>query len=264
MAWSTQRDKVALRLARIGHSVEVELPHDWWPRLLDAALPETPGPPQPEVSDILQEGIEIVLGAGGEVGPFREMLLVLRETTLHGDSASVTTALRRAHIWQTVERAIDSAAERLQALDRLRAERFTRTLVESNELLISSFELEGVMKALADQVPRLNIPRALVSLYEMAGDRPTGNARLILAFAETGAEPIPPGGVVFPYAKLAPEGMLPVGERRDFIIEPLVDGEFAARLRGVRGGAHHAWASVRSAARPAQQRPRRRRPGPPS
>jgi phosphoserine phosphatase RsbU/P len=221
VSWANQRDKVALRLARIGHAVEIQLPQDWWPRLLDAALPETPGPPLPEVSDILQEGIEIVLGAGGGVGPFREMLLVLRETTLHGDSASVTTALTRAHIWQTVERAMDNAAERLQALDRLRAERFTRTLVESNELLISSFELEGVMKALADQVPRLNIPRALVSLYEMAGGHPTGNARLILAFAEAGCEPIPPGGVVFPYAKLAPDGMLPTDERRDFIIEPL-------------------------------------------
>lgn len=219
--WSAQRGKVALRLARIGHAVEVALPQDWWPRLLDAALPEAPGPPHPELSDILQEGIEIVLGAGGEVAPFREMLLVLRETSLHGDKGSVDSALRRAHIWQTVERAIDSAAERLQALDRLRAERFTRTLVESNDLLISSFEVEGVMKALADQVPRLKIPRALVSMYELAEGRATGNARLILAFAETGGEPIPPGGVVFPYAQLAPPGMLPTDERRDFIIEPL-------------------------------------------
>lgn len=223
-SWAAQRNAVALRLARIGQPIARLLPTSWWPRVLDAALPETPGPPRPELAAIFQEAIELSVESAGDVGPYREMAVTLLQATVLDDTSGVAAALQQAQIWQSIDRAIDRAAERIQALDRLRAERFARTLVESNEVLISSFEFDGVMRAMADQVPRLNIPRALVSLFETDASGPTDEARLILAFAEGGGPTIPAEGMTFPYAKLAPEGLLPRDQRRDFVIEPLSTG----------------------------------------
>ena len=223
-SWAAQRNAVALRLARIGQSFARHLPTDWWPRVLDAALPEPPGPPHTELVSIFQEAIDRTVESGGEVGPYREMAVTLLQSTVLDDTSGVAAALQQAQVWQSIDRAIDRAAERIQALDRLRAERFARTLVESNEVLISSFEFDGVMRAMADQVPRLNIPRAFVSLFETDDGSPTDRARLILAFSEGGGPTIPAEGVTFPYAKLAPEGLIPRDQRRDFVIASLSTG----------------------------------------
>ena len=219
--WEDRRNEVALRIARIGQPFARQLPAEWWPRLLEAALPEIPGPPRPELVAIFQEAIEGTVYAEGNIGPYREMLSVLRQATMRDNTGDGNGALQQALIWHTIERAVDGAAGRLHALDRLRAERFARTLVESNDVLISSFEFDGVMRAMADQVPRLNIPRVLVSLFETDGGAPTDNARLILSYSASGGPPIPPEGVVFPYVELAPAGLIPRDKRRDFVVEPL-------------------------------------------
>jgi serine phosphatase RsbU (regulator of sigma subunit) len=215
------RDDVALSIARIRHSMSGEHPIDWWARIVDAALPEATGRPQPALAGVFQEGIEYTVAVGGDVAPYREIANSLREATRPRRSDGMTEALQQAHLWQTIERSIDNAAERIQAMDRLRAERFARTLVETNEVLISSFELAGVMNAVADQLPRLSIPRAMVSLYEVDSNGPTGAANLILAFADGAAQPLPAEGVSFPCALLAPAGLFPRDRRRDFVIEPL-------------------------------------------
>jgi hypothetical protein len=73
------------------------------------------------------------------------------------------------------------------------------------------------MAALAEQLPRLQIPGAHVALFE--GARAASGARLALSVRGGVVERVPPDA--FPAARLLPEGTLPADARQDLVVLPL-------------------------------------------
>jgi diguanylate cyclase (GGDEF)-like protein len=106
---------------------------------------------------------------------------------------------------------------REQAQLRYRAEHWARSLSESGEALITSFEAGSLDRALVERLPRLGVPSACVSLYEGKSE----HARVAVAWdAERGLDTAARGRA-FPAQELVPRDLLPARRRTTLLVEPL-------------------------------------------
>jgi hypothetical protein len=95
--------------------------------------------------------------------------------------------------------------------------RWARTLSEASDALAAAQDVPGLMAALAEQLPRLQIPGAQVVLFEAR--RPESGARLALSVS--GGVVAPVNDELYPAARLVPEGTLPADQRQDLVVLPL-------------------------------------------
>lgn len=113
--------------------------------------------------------------------------------------------------------------------DLLRAQSYDKIVIERRERLLQelSYHLAAVLNPqeaagiLAEYLPRLNIPRCLIALYDRKADAPPGEAaRLLMGYDARGAA-IYPEGIPFRAQDLAPSGWLPAKQRYTAIVMPL-------------------------------------------
>ena len=90
-------------------------------------------------------------------------------------------------------------------------------LSEASDALAAARDVPGLMAALVEQLPRLQIPGAQVALFEAR--RPESGARLALSVR--GGVVAPVTDALYPSARLVPEGTLPPEQRQDLIVLPL-------------------------------------------
>ena len=105
---------------------------------------------------------------------------------------------------------------REQAQQRLHVERWARTISQTEQKLITNFDVVSLVNAVAEQFPRLGISSCYLSLY-----RDGGMSELILAYdVHRDASP-QTSGELFPSNQLVPKRWMPTDSRRSFVVEPL-------------------------------------------
>lgn len=99
-------------------------------------------------------------------------------------------------------------------------------LREVNQLLMTTFHVEGVIEALSEKLPHLKIPGCYLALYEHP--RPYTYpqqapewSRLILAYHESRRTELEPGGRRFSSHQLMPPRILPQEQSCTLVVEPL-------------------------------------------
>lgn len=107
-----------------------------------------------------------------------------------------------------------------QTSKRKLAQQRTDLLYEISQALVTTFDTTELMKVLARELPRLNIPRAYVGLYEQP-DNPLESMRLALAYDEQGRSEWRAERQVFPTRQIVPPSLLPSDRPCTLVVEPL-------------------------------------------
>ena len=107
--------------------------------------------------------------------------------------------------------------ERVQVQHRLEAEQWVRVLSETNEAVITTFDVTALTNSVAEQLPRLGIHSCYLALFEDSGKQ----ARLIMAHDTQRQLPGNLVGRIFEARCLVPDGLLLTDRRTAYIVEPL-------------------------------------------
>lgn len=222
-AWVTAtiqpRDEMLAEMVRVVDSINPEV--DWAraDQLLagfrEAIEGHQPGHGLLRLEQILTE----VAAGGGEVGKWHGALTVLRRWLL-AHLAEAETVVALENLLHRARQQISETVERFQAQRRLQHERQVHILSQIGQAVMTTLDTAELMGVIAQELPRLGIPSGYLSLYQNP-DAPTAEARLILAFNETGRIAMEVEGRPFPAWQLLPTGMLPAQRRYSMIILPL-------------------------------------------
>ena len=104
-----------------------------------------------------------------------------------------------------------------QARQRLAARRWARALAETGEALLSTPDVPGLAKTVAEQLPALGIESGYIALYEN-GERPSPESRLILGYDRANAVF---DGRSFRSEELIPDTLGVGAHPRPYVVEPL-------------------------------------------
>ncbi len=115
---------------------------------------------------------------------------------------------------------IGELAHRRQLSQRLKAEDQTDRLNRIVQTMATTYEIDALMKLLADELPGLGIQSCFLSLYDEKGEPPAWS-RLILACDGKERLPLGQGGTRFSTRELVPAGMLPENRRYAYNVEAL-------------------------------------------
>jgi signal transduction histidine kinase/DNA-binding LacI/PurR family transcriptional regulator/AraC-like DNA-binding protein len=115
---------------------------------------------------------------------------------------------------------VGEMAHRRQLYQRLEAIEQTNRLNRIVQTMVTTYEVETLMKLLAQELPGLGIQSCFLSLYDEKGETPAWS-RLILAFLGKERLPLDKGGIRFPTRQLMPLGVLPEDRRTAFDVEAL-------------------------------------------
>jgi C4-dicarboxylate-specific signal transduction histidine kinase len=192
---------------------------DWHLRLLSAFMDDLEGSSAPGFLSALEEGLRLVTQKGSDGSVWQDVISALRRQILPCITDAITKA-RAEELWQQARLLVASVVERVQAQQRLEAERWVRVLSETNERVITTFDVVSLASAVAEQLPRLGIQSCYLSLYE-SGDGAEGKARLILAHDQRRQLADDWVGKTFTASRLVPEGLVLAEFRATHIVEPL-------------------------------------------
>jgi DNA-binding LacI/PurR family transcriptional regulator/anti-anti-sigma regulatory factor len=238
-ALAARRGEILAAMAQTVEALPVSADLGWLERLLDAfaaaLASESSGMFLRELDDVLRQAM--AMGGGDpsmtseqSIAVLHGALSVLRRTTSpYLDGVALSQA---EDLWQQARMVIGQTAARAQAYLALQAEQQVQALREIEVMLITTFDVDGLMDVLAEQLPQLGIPSCYLSLYENPRpyEYPQSTAewsRLVLAYDEAdttrlgGRVELEPGGQRFRSQELIPEGMWPQRRRYSFMIEPL-------------------------------------------
>lgn len=177
-----------------------------------------------ETADIreFRSGVDSVLlevAPAGNVDAWQAVITALREHCLPALERDAKARNFAEELWHEARAQVGSIAERAQAQIRLEVEQWSKVLRKTGEALFTTLDVESVMRAVADQLPRLRIRSAFLALYE--GDAsPDQACRLVLSFDGDRRQP-PTESVVYPARQLIPPGTLPEHRRFTYVVEPL-------------------------------------------
>ena len=115
---------------------------------------------------------------------------------------------------------VGEMAHRRQLYQRLETMEQTNRLNRIVQTMVTTYEVETIIKLLAQELPGLGIQSCFLSLYDEKGEMPAWS-RLILAFLGEQRLPLDKGGMRFPTRQLVPDGMLPEGRITAFDVEAL-------------------------------------------
>jgi PAS domain S-box-containing protein len=216
---AAQRGKILAEMSQAADTAAAGLNSDWADQLLAAILTEledeSPGDFLPTLDMILRQ----VMAAGGQVMVWQNVISAMRRCVV--PYLGCNEVLQRADdLWLQAQVMIGEIARRAQGYQAWQAGEQADILNQIETALITTFDVEGLMHILAQELPRLGIPGCYLSLYEDP-QRPTDRSRLILAYDERGRLDPEAGTEVFPSPWLAPAGLLPQERRYSYVVEPL-------------------------------------------
>lgn len=218
-AIARHRERILAEMNLALRGLARSLAADWHVRLLDEFVNEIEGREGARFVAALEDGLRQVTQKGSDGSVWQDVISALRRQLLPC-FANVADQARAEDLWQQARLMVASVVERVQAQQRLEAERWVRILSETNERVITTFDVVDLAAALADQLPRLGIQSCYLALYEN-GDGAQGNAKLILAHDNRRhLQPIWVGRC-FPACRLVPDGLLLSEHRSAHIVEPL-------------------------------------------
>ncbi len=175
-------------------------------------------PPNPDAFiATLDAGVQVASESGGNVDAWQAVVTTLRRFALLATGNDIELRNRAEELCHEARVLVGSAAERAQARKRLEVEHWSRLLRKTGEALYTSLDVPGVMHTIQEQIPRLGIKSAFLSMFENGQE----NSRLTLAYDSTGRGADKHRGEIFPSNQLVPESVFDDSERQTFIVEPL-------------------------------------------
>ena len=115
---------------------------------------------------------------------------------------------------------VSAMIEQVYAEARARERKAEEILRNVSRSLIARFDMAGMLKVLATELPRLGMRSCYLSLYDDP-TQPTQLSRLVFAYNDSGQIAIEPGGLRFPSQELVPRSMLPVERAYVLMVESL-------------------------------------------
>jgi DNA-binding LacI/PurR family transcriptional regulator/serine phosphatase RsbU (regulator of sigma subunit) len=223
------RDQLAAALARAVRSAGTAADDGWEGRLIDAFFDELGGQRGRFVSTF-EQILQPVVAAGTDVGAWHSVITTMRQQMVPALLNEPDRWLDAEDLWQAGRVLIGDLAERAQARQRLRVDRWARTLSETAEALLATSHVTALIGGVAERLPRFGIETCFLALYE-GEERPPAESRLVLAYdAAHGGTRHDLAQQRFSARELIPPGQWPVERRWTFIVEPL---SFEAEQFGV-------------------------------
>jgi signal transduction histidine kinase/DNA-binding LacI/PurR family transcriptional regulator/AraC-like DNA-binding protein len=191
---------------------------DWADQLADSFMQDLTSDSSHGFLALLEEDLQAVSAAGGDVDAWHAVLSSLRRRT-YPSLAGTRQLVRAENLWQQGRVLVGDYTERKQGRDKHDAAEQVERLSDITHSLITTFDVDGLMETLAAELPRLNISACYLSLYEDP-QQPALGARLVLAYDERGRLAPPAGEERFPSGQLMPAGAT-TDRRRDLTALPL-------------------------------------------
>jgi DNA-binding LacI/PurR family transcriptional regulator/anti-anti-sigma regulatory factor len=217
---ASEQEKIISEMQQVAGTVIEGLDSNWAEQLLAAFLAELKAETTGVFLSTLDGILRRVIAAGGPVATWANVISALRRSAL--PYLDHNLALRRAEgFWLQAQVMVGETAQLAQRFQTAQAEQQAQILDEIRAAITTTFDVEGLMDTLAQELPRLSIPGCYLSLYENP-QRPTETSRLILAYDEQrGRLELPTVQQLFPSCRLVPEGMLPQGRPYSMVVESL-------------------------------------------
>lgn len=214
-----RRERILIELEHSLRGVSRSLSADWHYRLLEGFLHDLESGGSAAFIPALEDGLRGVETGGSDGSVWQDAISVLRRQLLPGITDH-RIRLRAEDMCQQARLVVANVVERAQAQQRLEAERWVRILSETNEHLITAFDVVSLGRAVAEQLPRLGIQSCYLVLYTSL-DGPNAEARLILAHDARRHIHERWTGTLFDPRDLLPQGLFPTERRTSFVVEPL-------------------------------------------
>ena len=223
-----RREALREQMVQSVHGADAALPAGWEGQLLDAFEGELRGAGSGLFSATLEGLLGAVARAGDDVAAWHGLVSALRRLVLPALTGEPARWLLAEDLWHEARIAIGTFAESARAQHRLRMQALARALAESSATLLSIHEVRPLLRALADQLPRLGIPGAWLALFDGTEHQPGASARLALAYDEaagagggTAATLPADDAATFATAELLPDAVRPSNRRLILAVEPL-------------------------------------------
>ena len=219
-------DALCEQMAQSVHGADAALAPGWGRQLLDAFEAELRGTGVGLFSTTLEGLLAAVARAGDDVATWQGLITALRRLLLPALTGEPSRWLLAEDLWHEARVLIGNLAEGAFAQQRLKAEGLARTLAESSAALLAIHEVPLLLRAVAEQLPRLGIPGAWLSLFAGSDEQPAALARLALAYdqaATRGVSLLLPAADTPPFAAemVVPDAVRPTGRRLAIVVEPL-------------------------------------------
>ncbi len=170
----------------------------------------------------------VASGAEG-FGPWEDAVTLLRSAA-YPLIPSSSAAARAEGFWHRARVLVAEASYQSHFRSKVPERAVAARRRDVNWRIIRSFEVPKLLDTLRTELPRLGVKACYLCLTGPAGSsaRPTAvddeadpESRLLLAFDETGAEPLPPAGITFRTRSLLPPAVRAFSRPGDFFIEAL-------------------------------------------
>lgn len=218
---SGRRAETLAALARAVSPEHSRIAPDWVEPLFDAFLADAREGGGDRFVGVLDETLRRVVAAGGSIRPWHAVISVMSSVSMIavGDAPGLYRADELLHRARVL---IGDLRERVQAQHRIRRERWIRTLHETSEALMSAFGSDALTGAIAQQLPRLQIPACSLAVYEPA-EAGGARARARSVFLYDDGRVLEPleGERTFDVRGLAPTAWLEA-RQRTLVAQPLV------------------------------------------
>lgn len=181
----------------------------WELRLLNAFAAQLRGDSTDSFAVALDDVLHRVQQSGGDVTVCHDVISAMRRQMLGCLSVESDRRSRAEDMFQEVRSMTGDSIARAQARERLRVERWARTLSETGAGLLATFDIEHLGQAVERGFPKLGIGCAALVLYDVH----PGQARLAFAYESGRLLDVPP-------------------DRRQFSAEIVVPQELRRREHG--------------------------------
>lgn len=195
--------------------------YEWNSRLFDAFVTELTGRSEQQPFLVaLDELIHADIAKGSDASAWHDVVTALRGQLLASIGPQHPLRARAENIWQHARLLITSNVERVHVRQRLAAEQWVRVLSETNEAVITTFDISALSRTVAEQLPRLGIPSCYLALFDIrTEDR--SRVSLVMSHDERRPEQAKLVGTTFSTSSLVPAGLFPSDRRVIYIVEPL-------------------------------------------
>ena len=192
---------------------------DWNARLFDAFVDDLQGNESSSFLSVLEELLLKDTSKGSDASAWHDVITALRGQLLPCLPARHQSRSVAENLWQYARLLVTSVVERIQVQHRLEAEQWVRILSETNEAVITTFDIKALTRSVAEQLPKLGIGSCYLALFEES----TSDELAHLIMAHDATRPLSPDilGQPFETKHLVPANAFPTDRRTSYIVEPL-------------------------------------------
>lgn len=172
----------------------------------------------------LEELLRWSINLNANTGDWHKFISSLRGHHLPAFQDDSIALLRAENLCHQARVMTWDVSEQARASQQARTRQYEELLRNINLALIATFDVDGLIKILIQQLPLLGITSCYLALYENPS-KPAGFSKLILAYDERGTRPIELAKQKFPSKMLFPDHVRTSDRPYVMLVEPLYFAE---------------------------------------